>query len=81
LAVLPYHPTPPISGSRVLTRAPSADATAFFIGCIPNRNSVTNAPEPNDIPFRASTGVWLTRRDIDVFVDAYEETAKKLGDR
>ena len=65
--------------SRGLTRAPSPGATAFFSGCIPNRHSVTNAPEPSDIPFRASTGVWITRRDIDVFVDACEETAKKLG--
>ncbi len=64
--------------SRGLTRAPSLEATALFSGCIPNRNSVTNAPEPTDIPFRASTGVWLTRRDINVFVDACEETAKKL---
>lgn len=67
--------------SKGLTRAPSAEAAAFFSGCIPNRHSVTNAPEPSDIPFRASTGVWLTMRDIDVFVDACEETAKKLGAR
>lgn len=64
--------------SRGLTRPPSPDAAAFFKGCIPNRHSATNAPEPSDIPFRASTGVWLTRRDIDIFVEACEETAKKL---
>ncbi|MCX5882710.1 MAG: aminotransferase class V-fold PLP-dependent enzyme [Deltaproteobacteria bacterium] len=67
--------------SRGLTRAPSPEAAAFFSGCIPNRHSVTNAPEPSDIPFRASTGVWLTRRDIDVFVEACEETSKNLGSR
>jgi selenocysteine lyase/cysteine desulfurase len=65
--------------SRGLTRPPSPDAAAFFSGCIPNRNALTNAPEPSDIPFRTSTGIWLTRRDIDVFVDACEETVKKLG--
>jgi selenocysteine lyase/cysteine desulfurase len=64
-----------------LTRAPSPEATASFSGCIPNRHSVSNVPEPSDIPFRASTGAWLTRRDIDVFVDACEETMKKLGMR
>jgi len=67
--------------SRGLTRAPSPEAAAFFSGCIPNRHSVTNAPEPSDIPFRASAGVWLTRQDIDVFVEACEETKKKLGAR
>lgn len=63
---------------RGLTRPPSPDARAFFSGCIPNRHPVTNTPEPSDIPFRASTGIWLKRRDIDVFVDACAETANKL---
>ncbi|MBA4418472.1 MAG: hypothetical protein C0392_11285 [Syntrophus sp. (in: bacteria)] len=31
---------------------------------------MTNAPEPSDIPSRASAGLWLTRRNIDLFVDA-----------
>jgi len=65
--------------SRGLTRAPSSEAAAFFSHCIPNRHPVTNAPEPSDIPFRASTGPWLTRQDIDVFVDACEDIVKKLG--
>lgn len=64
--------------NRGLTRPPSPDAKAFFSGCIPNRHPVTNAPEPSDIPFRVSTGIWLKRSDIDVFVDACEATAKKL---
>ena len=63
--------------SRGLTRPPAAEAAAFFAGSIPNRHAVYNAPEPSDIPFRASTGIWLTRRDIDAFVDACAETAKK----
>jgi selenocysteine lyase/cysteine desulfurase len=67
--------------SRGLTRSPSPEAAAFFSDCIPNRHPVTNVPEPSDIPFRASTGLWLTRRDIDLFVDVCEETAKKLGAR
>jgi hypothetical protein len=67
--------------SRGLTRTPSPEAAAFFSGCIPNRHAVSNAPEPSDIHFRASTGVWLTRRDIEVFVEACEETLKNLGSR
>jgi selenocysteine lyase/cysteine desulfurase len=62
--------------SRGLTRPPAVDAEAFFAGCIPNRHPVTNAPEPSDIPIRASTGIWLTRRDIDAFVAACAETAQ-----
>ncbi|MFZ2445322.1 MAG: aminotransferase class V-fold PLP-dependent enzyme [Syntrophobacteraceae bacterium] len=64
---------------RGLTRPPAADAAAFFDGCIPNRHPVTNRPEPTDIPFRASAGPWLTRRDVDVFVDACEDTARKVS--
>jgi selenocysteine lyase/cysteine desulfurase len=64
---------------RGLTRAPSPEASAFFSGCIPNRHAVTSSPEPSDIPFRASTGVWLNRRDIDRFVDACEETARNVS--
>ncbi|MCX5814148.1 MAG: aminotransferase class V-fold PLP-dependent enzyme [Proteobacteria bacterium] len=67
--------------SRGLTRTPSPEASAFFSGCIPNRHPVTNIPEPSDIPFRASTGVWITRNDIDTFVDTCEETAKRLAAR
>lgn len=67
--------------SRGLTRSPSPDAKAFFNGCIPNRHPVTNSPEPSGIPFRASTGIWLKRSDIDVFVDACEVTAKELVTR
>ena len=63
---------------RGLTRPPDRDAGAFFDGCIPNRHPVTNRPEPTDIPFRVSTGTWLTRRDIDVFVDACEDTARNV---
>lgn len=63
--------------SRGLTRPPAPDAAAFFAGSIPNRDPVTNAPEPSDIPFRASTGIWLTRRDIDLFVAACAETAQQ----
>ena len=62
---------------RGLTRPPDSEANAFFDGCIPNRHPVTNRPEPTDIPFRVSTGIWLTRHDIDVFVDACEDTARK----
>jgi len=63
---------------RGLTRPPAKEATAFFDGCIPNRHPVTNRPEPTDIPFRVSAGIWLTRGDIDVFVDACEDAARKV---
>lgn len=64
---------------RGLTRPPDNDANTFFDGCIPNRHPVTNRPEPTDIPFRASTGIWLTRRDIDLFVGICEDTVKKVS--
>ena len=64
---------------RGLTRPPASEAIAFFDGCIPNRDCMTNRPEPSDIPFRVSAGVWLTRRDVDVFVDACEDTSRKVN--
>ncbi|MFA5074209.1 MAG: aminotransferase class V-fold PLP-dependent enzyme [Nitrospirota bacterium] len=64
--------------SRGLTRPPSRDAVSFIEGCIPNRDPLTNAPKPTDVPIRASTGPWLSRRDIDVFVDACDVTVRKL---
>lgn len=64
-------------GPQGLTRPPDPDATAFYTGCIPNRDPESNAPAPTDIPIRFSTGFWLTRRDIDRFI----LTCVKMADK
>lgn len=65
-------------GRRGLTREPDPDAAAFFDGCIPNRDPVTNKPDPGDIPFRFGTPAWCDRDDYDRFVDDCREMVKKM---
>ncbi len=55
-------------GRKGLTREPDPDASSFFEGSIPNRHTVTNKPDPGDIPFRIATPAWCNRADMDRFV-------------
>lgn len=66
-------------GRRGLTRPPDPDATAFFDGCVPDRDAVTNRPAPPDIPFRIGTPAWCNRRDFDRFTAMCRDTVKKMG--
>lgn len=63
-------------GRTGLTREPDPDAAAFFEGCIPNRDPITNQPEPGDIPFRFGTPAWCNRADYDRFVDDCRKMVK-----
>ncbi len=65
-------------GRTGLTRAPDPDAAAFFEGCIPNRDPITNKPDPGDIPFRFGTPAWCDRADFDRFVDDCREMVDKM---
>jgi len=66
-------------GRKGLTRDPDPDAAAFFDGCIPNRDPVTNKPVPGDIPFRFGTPAWCTRADFDRFVDDCRVVMKEMA--
>lgn len=63
---------------RGLTRPPAPDTAAFYPGCIPNRDPLTNAPLPSPIPFRADACFWLTRSDVDRFVDACDDGRRRV---
>jgi isopenicillin-N epimerase len=65
-------------GPRGLTRAPDPEAQAFCPSCVPNRDPLTGAPSPTDIPFRVDAPVWIRRRDCDDFVAACKELQGKL---
>ena len=65
-------------GSTGLTRAPDPEAEAFPVGCIPNRDPVTNASAPTDFPMRADAFIWLTRSDVDNFVAACLDLMDKM---
>lgn len=66
-------------GSNGLTREPDPDAAHFYNGCIPNRNALSNTPEPGDIPFRFGTPVWCRRKDFDRFIEACGQVVKRLS--
>jgi selenocysteine lyase/cysteine desulfurase len=65
-------------GKNGLTRLPDGDAARFFDGCIPDRHAETNEPAPTDIPFRFSACIWLTRRDIDTFINVLEQAVSEM---
>ena len=66
-------------GLNGFTRDPEPDAGRFYEGCVPNRNALTNEPEPEDIPFRFGTPVWINRKDIDRFIKACRKTLDSVA--
>ncbi len=64
-------------GLKGLTRPPDPDAAAFFDNCLPNRDAVSNKPDPGDIPFRIGTPAWCRRADFDRFVSDCKDLVKK----
>jgi isopenicillin-N epimerase len=65
-------------GPKGLTRFPDPEAKAFPLGCIPNRDPITNAPAPTDYPMRINACLWNHRGQIDQFVAACQELVKKM---
>jgi selenocysteine lyase/cysteine desulfurase len=65
-------------GPKGLTRFPDPEARAFPIGCIPNRDSITNHPSPTDYPMRINACLWNHRGQIDQFVASCQELVKKM---
>lgn len=65
-------------GSHGLTRPPDPDAAAFFDACIPNRDPVSNAPAPADIPFRFGAPAWCRRSDFDHLLSACQKLVHQM---
>ncbi len=65
-------------GPKGLTRAPDPEAVAFYESCLPNRDPVTNKPDPGNIPFRIGTPAWCCRADFDRFVTDCQSLMKKV---
>ena len=65
-------------GPKGLTRTPDPDAAAWFDGCVPNRDPVTNRPATGDIPLRIGTPAWCDREDLDRFVSDCRDLVAKV---
>lgn len=71
-----------ISGGGVgpdgFTRAPDPQAAAFPEGMVPNRDPATLAPAPFGYAMRANACVWNSVEQMDKFVEATQELARKV---
>ena len=71
-----------ISGGGVgpdgFTRAPDPQAAAFPEGLVPNRDPATLAPAPFGYALRANACVWNSVEQMDQFVAATQDLARKM---
>jgi isopenicillin-N epimerase len=65
-------------GPTGLTRPPDPEARLFPVHSVPNRDPATGKPAPTACPLRVDACLWLTRGDIDRFVETCKELVKKM---
>lgn len=65
-------------GPDGFTRAPDPEVAAFPAGLIPNRDPDTLEPKPFGYALRANACVWNSVAQMDRFVDATQDLARKM---